>query len=84
MIEIEKLEKALSYEFNNTIIHTDGSVVEQRRLVDVLDRLKIEIYPNEHPPPHFHVLSKDFNVSIDILTGEIIRGKLNGDDRKRI
>ena len=44
--------------------------------------VKIEIYHNEHPPPHFHVRNYEFNVSISIENGEILRGKLDGRNLK--
>lgn len=81
---IEELEKLLNHVFEFTIVLPDGAVVEQRKLVERVGGLKIEVYPNEHPPPHFHVISNDINVSVDILTGELIKGKLGRDDLKRI
>ena len=76
MVKVESLEKFLNYIFVSTTVLPDGSVIEKRELVEKIGKLKIEIYPNEHPPPHFHVKCSEFNVSVAIETGEIIKGKL--------
>jgi Domain of unknown function (DUF4160) len=84
MNDIERLGRMLNYIFANTVVLANGIVVEQRELLEKIGGLKIEIYPNEHPPPHFHVKSNDFNISIDILTGEILKGKLENNAAKKI
>ncbi len=33
------------------------------------------MYADDHNPPHFHILSPDFEVQVAIATVEIIRGK---------
>jgi len=53
-----------------------------RAQVERLKGLKIHIYPNEHPPPHFHVVGPEINATFSInscklLTGEI--GRKNQD-----
>lgn len=40
-----------------------------------IDKIKININPSDHNPPHVHVLSPNFVVVLNILTREIIRGK---------
>ncbi|WP_372424239.1 DUF4160 domain-containing protein [Salinarimonas chemoclinalis] len=39
-------------------------------------RYAVYIYaaPAEHPPPHFHLVGPDTNVSIAIRTGKVIEG----------
>jgi hypothetical protein len=32
--------------------------------------------PKEHPPPHFHVYYGEYTASIDIESGELLRGEL--------
>jgi len=41
-------------------------VSEFKKLVDKIRGLKLEIYPNEHPPPHFHVRTAEINASFTI------------------
>ncbi len=84
MEEIDRLEQFLNFIFISTSVLPDGTVVEKRELVDRVQNLKIEIYPNEHPPPHFHVRCPQFNVSVNIQTGEIIKGDLPKNARKKI
>ena len=52
----------------------DLILVEQRQLVETICGLKIEIYSNEHTPPHFHVKSANIDASFRIDTCERIVG----------
>ena len=36
---------------------------------------KICMYADDHNPPHFHILSPDFEVQVAIATLEVIRGR---------
>jgi len=40
------------------------------------DGVKIQIYPRDHNPPHFHVKAGKKSASFDIQTGELMRGSL--------
>jgi Domain of unknown function (DUF4160) len=40
------------------------------------DGMLIRMYYNDHPPPHFHARSGDFEVTIDIDTRAVIQGQL--------
>ena len=44
--------------------------------VAMVDGVKIMLYANEHPPPHFHAKFAEFHAVIDINKLTIIRGKL--------
>ncbi len=48
--------------------------------------MKIEIYPNDHNPPHFHVKSNDqsINATFRLDNGELIKGTLGRRDKERI
>lgn len=59
-------------------------LIETRQLVDRVGGLKIEIYPGEHPPPHFHVRTPRLNTSFDIETCELIAGEIDRRDKKKI
>lgn len=59
-------------------------LIEIKQLVARVDGLKIEIYPNEHPPPHFHVVTPNINVSFDIENCNLVKGGIAGRDRKKI
>lgn len=52
-------------------------LIETRALVDRINGLTINIYPNEHPPPHFHVKSADIDAVFNLMDGSYIRGRVN-------
>lgn len=56
----------------------DLILTEQRQLVTRLTGLKIEIYPNEHAPPHFHVNGPGARVSFAIKDCSVIDGVPSG------
>ena len=58
-------------------------LIEIRQFVDRLNGLKIEIYPNEHAPPHFHVKSPTIDASFTIEECALLQGNIdNGNYRK--
>jgi hypothetical protein len=44
--------------------------------IAVIDGVKIEVYFDDHPPPHFHARYAEFLVQIEMATLEIIKGSL--------
>ena len=78
------LLKILEFKLNiclNSKLLEDGTLVEERKRVGTIGKVKLEIRSNEHPPPHFHLVSPDFNTSFKIedcskLKGDDIRGSL--------
>ena len=44
--------------------------------VAVVEGVKIMLYANEHPPPHFHAKFAEFHAVIDIDKLAVIRGSL--------
>jgi len=65
---------------------TDGEekIIETRKAIEKLKGLKIEMYSNEHPPPHFHVKSPNVDASFDIKNCEKLNGNINKKDYKLI
>lgn len=45
-----------------------------------IGRLRIRIYPNDHNPPHFHVLTPDHAAAVSIATLEILAGYIPESD----
>jgi len=45
-------------------------------VVAIVDGVKIEFYPDEHPPPHFHARSAEFVAQIEIRNCRVLRGSL--------
>ena len=61
------LQNQLIYALTFTKVISDGTVIEQRKLVEKIGKIKFEIYPNEHAPAHFHVIIYDKNYSFSII-----------------
>lgn len=59
-------------------------LVEGRQLVARVRGLRIHIYSNEHPPPHFHVKSASVDASFRIDNCEFIHGDVSSSDLKTI
>ena len=47
----------------------------------IIDGISILMWPNDHPPPHFHVRFAGRTGKFDIATGTMIKGTL---DRKTV
>ena len=68
----------------NLAVWEDGSLLNIKKLVARVEGLRIEIYANEHPPPHFHVKAPGIDGTFDILTCELLRGTVPGRERRLI
>ncbi len=64
----------------------DGELVliQTKQLIKKLNGLKIEIHPNEHPPPHFHVTSPNIDASFTIQDCELLNGSLSNKEFDKI
>lgn len=82
--ELEFLNAFLNYIYNCTIVNEYGQVCEQRQQVEKVGNLKIEIYPNEHPPPHFHVKGPNIDASFTVLDGKYMYGEIDSKSKKKI
>ena len=45
-------------------------------IIGIVDAAKLFMYPNDHPPPHFHVLFAEYRAVIDIRAMKLDRGDL--------
>lgn len=77
----EALEKLLN---SGCYVWDDGELVNAKQLVAREKGLKIEIYPDEHAPPHFHVKSADINASFTIKECDKIQGNISRKDEDLI
>lgn len=59
-------------------VDENGRLYSIRELVSSVEGLKIEIYFNEHPPPHFHVKSSDINAAFTIKDFKLLEGDIKG------
>ncbi|TMN95148.1 DUF4160 domain-containing protein [Pseudoalteromonas sp. S558] len=74
---LEELTKGLEHLLSGGYsIWEDGELYSIRQLVAKVNGLKIEIYSNEHPPPHFHVKGGDIKASFSIIDCEQLEGKV--------
>jgi hypothetical protein len=62
----------------------ESFLIEIRQLVAKVNGLNIEVYSNEHPPPHFHVKSPNVNASFDIESCSLLDGVVDARDKKKI
>jgi hypothetical protein len=80
------LESFMNIDFNFENKSLQIHNLETKERVDTVRNMKILIYPNDHNPPHFHVIAKDgsVNAKFTIDTCELISGTINSKDIKRI
>ena len=45
-------------------------------IIGIVDAAKHYMYPNDHPPPHFHVLFAEYRAMIEIQTLRLKRNEL--------
>ena len=45
-------------------------------IIGVVDAAKLYMYPNDHPPPHFHILYAEHRAVIGIQTMKLSEGNL--------
>ena len=45
-------------------------------LFELIDGIKINVYSNDHLPPHIHAIYNEYEAVISIIGKEIIRGLL--------
>ncbi len=80
-MNLETLENFLKHSLDTCQILHDGTVIETRQRVAVIEgRLKIEVYPKEHAPAHFHVKYNNINASFEIGSCELIAGTISNKD----
>lgn len=87
--ELPDLGEALGKHIDNTKIWTDGRVMFIKAFIDSVNDLKFVLYPKDHNPPHFHVISKSrkINACFSIKPVEYLsdkRGNITNDDIKKI
>ena len=81
---VEWLESLLNGDCE--VVTQDGRdvVVERRQRVAQVGGLRIEVYPNEHAPPHFHAVSPHVDASFAIEDCTLLHGSVSGKDFRKI
>ena len=82
--EKERIEKIFDYYLNYFDVLEDGTCVETRKEVGRIDGLKVEMFSNDHPPPHFHVTCPDFSARFTIDNCGVISGNVDSKIKKKI
>lgn len=69
-----------------SIFEQDGELLllENKQLVKRINGLKIEIFPNEHSPPHFHVSSPDIDATFAIEDCRKLNGTISSSAAKKV
>ncbi len=82
----EILNKYLERYINQTTVNEEFGVYFIKELVGRTRNMKIEIYGNDHNPPHFHVNSNDksINATFRLDDCELLKGEIGSQDKKRI
>jgi hypothetical protein len=83
------IAELLETHLDSTQVLRDGTVYEIKRFIASTRDLRIKVYPKDHNPPHFHVISKQRNIDarFDIETLNLIntkRGSIKEKDVKKI
>lgn len=83
------IEERLSAYLSSHKLHNNGRLEARKHLVGKIKDLKIEVYPDDHLPAHFHVTSKqrgiDARFSIESLKHlSSKRGKVSSKDEKMV
>lgn len=83
------LAQLLEIHLDSTSQLPNGDIYKTKRFIAGTDDLKVYIYPKDHLPAHFHVISKQRNIDarFDIYTLELInmkKGNIKNVDIKKI
>ncbi len=81
---LEMLNRRLNQIIANTSVGPEGQILEIRALIHRLGNVRIEIYPNEHPPPHFHVRSPEIDASFSIVECNYLEGNIDNKTKKHV
>lgn len=86
---VRNVADLLETHLDSTKVLPDGTVYKIKRFIASTGDLKIEVYPKDHYPAHFHVVSKQrkINARFDLKTLEFLNmknGKISNGDIKKI
>lgn len=80
--------KELAFILENLIAYhsldLDDKLYSIRALVDNVAGLRIEIFSNEHAPPHFHIRANGINAVFSISDCSLIQGEIGDREYKMI
>ena len=73
--EFKQFEIQLNDFINSGATFFNEQIIETKKFVAKYNGIKIEIYSNEHPPAHFHIVSGENNASFAIDDCELLKNK---------
>ncbi len=73
--EFKQFEIQLNDFINAGATFFNEQIIETKKFVAKYNGIKIEIYSNEHPPVHFHIVSGENNASFAIDDCELLKNK---------
>lgn len=81
--------RVLANFLDNKDFTPDGKLFSRKVRVARSEDLVVNVYPHDHDPPHFHVISKQRGISAlfsipDVELLEVRAGRLTSSDRKKI
>ncbi len=59
-------------------------LIENKQLVARVNGLKIEVFSNEHPPPHFHVIAPEIDASFSIEDCRLLKGDISSSAAQKV
>ncbi len=82
----DKLIVYLERYINRTMVNDEFGVYFIKELAGRVRNMKIEIYSNDHNPPHFHVKSNDRSIDATFRLDDcaLLNGEIGSKDKKRI
>jgi len=75
---LDDLTFVLAILLQQNSVWEDGTLLVIRQLVSYVSGLRIEIFPNEHPPPHFHVTAADIDATFSVQECSLLNGTIGG------
>ncbi|MBU0488237.1 MAG: DUF4160 domain-containing protein [Bacteroidetes bacterium] len=81
-----ELEERLNFLLPRLVVWPDGTTYQVKELIDNIESLKIYMYPHDHNPPHFHVISKNKEIDavFDFSSGTVTKGNVDFKNEKKI
>lgn len=80
------LKYYLGLDDTSLVKHLNEPTLATKERVTTINDLQVKIYPNDHIPPHFHVVSKnqEIDAKFKIENCELISGSMSSKNLKKI
>jgi hypothetical protein len=86
---LQEIARGLESYLDSRVVDLDGSILLVKGRLDTVRDLEIVLYPKDHLPPHFHVISRQRGIdarlsieTLDVLSEKY--GKIKSDDVKKV